>query len=194
MRYLLVMIGMLYPFVMQAEEGGKFDKTLTLEGIVFHIGCENNSSLNQLEITPKGLEIDNSKVVQDVDGTVVNAEIADINKDGSPEIFVYIVSAGSGAYGSLVAYSTNRNKSLSAIYLHPLDEDKKHNAGYMGHDRFRIKGDRLVRSFPIYRDKDPDCCPSGGQRVMEYKLVAGEASWQLKLDKSRDKKSKEERK
>ena len=48
--------------------------------------------------------------------------MVDINADGSPEIYVYVTSAGSGSYGSLVAYSANRRKSLSEIYLPPIAE------------------------------------------------------------------------
>ena len=50
---------------------------------------------------------------------VAGAEVADINWDGSPEIYVYVTSASSGSYGSLVAYLANRRKSLSEIHLPP---------------------------------------------------------------------------
>ncbi len=59
---------------------------------------------------------------QEIDGTVSGVEIADFNSDGSPEIYVYVTSAGSGSYGDLVAYSSNNNKSISGIYLLPLTE------------------------------------------------------------------------
>jgi hypothetical protein len=29
-------------------------------------------------------------------------------------VYVYVTSAGSGSYGSLIAYASNRNRSLSA--------------------------------------------------------------------------------
>ena len=161
-----------------------FDKVLTLQGITFHVVATNEGSLNQLTITPSGLEIVNRVMKQEIDGRVTGAEIADINADGSPEIYVFVNSAGSGAYGSLVAYSANNKKSLSEIYLPPLENDKKNSVGYMGHDEFTVIEDSLARRFPVYNEGDANCCPKGGIRQLQYKLVPGEATWQLKLIKS----------
>lgn len=162
-----------------------FSKALEMHGITFEVTCTPcDSSLNQLIITPSGLEIDNSVIKQEIDGSVTGAEIADLNADGSPEIYIYVHTAGSGSYGKLIAYSANNNKSLSGIYLPPLEDDKENSQGYMGHDEFAVMGNTLVRQFPIYGEKDTNANPTGGTRQLQYKLVAGEATWQLKLDKS----------
>lgn len=159
----------------------KLDKTLSLQGITFHVSATNEGPINQLTITPSGLEIDNRIMEHEIDGSVTGVEIADINADGSPEIYVYVNSASSGTYGSLVAYSANNKKSLSEIYLPPLEYDKKNSVGYMGHDEFTIIENSLARRFPVYNEGDPNCCPEGGIRQLQYKLVPGEATWQLKL-------------
>jgi len=165
-----------------------FNKTLTLQGITFHVTCPNNSSLNQLTITPSGLEGVNETISKEIDGSVTGVEIADLNADGSPEIYVYVNSAGSGAYGSVVGYAANHKKSLSDIYMFPLSDDAKNSKGYMGHDKFSISKNVLKRSFPIYKKSDSNAEPKGGTRVLDYKLVAGEASWQLKVVKREDSK------
>lgn len=82
-----------------------FDKTFTLEDITFHVQATNEGSENTLIITPSGLSERNDVIKQKIDGMVTGAEIADLNNDGSPEIYIYVTSAGSGSYGSLVAYS-----------------------------------------------------------------------------------------
>ena len=166
------------------EQG--FDRTLELLGIRFHITCANAGSLNTLQIVPAGLEIDNAPFREEIDGTVSGAEVADLNGDGSPELYVYVTSAGSGSYGSLVAYAANRRKSLSTIYLPPIPDDSALAKGYMGHDRFAVEAGRLTRSFPLYRDTDSNAAPSGGQRQLYYRLVPGEAGWLLKLDQAID--------
>ena len=51
----------------------------------------------------------------------------------------------------------------------------------MGHDEFTVIENSLARRFPVYNKDDANCCPKGGTRQLQYKLVAGEASWQLKL-------------
>ncbi|NDE35060.1 MAG: hypothetical protein EB012_09435, partial [Gammaproteobacteria bacterium] len=109
------------------------------------------------------------------------AEVSDLNADGSPEIYVYVSSAGSGSYGTLVAYSANKKKSLSEIYLPPLEETPKAMKGYMGHDEFAVIESSLARRFPLYKDADTNSAPSGGMRQIQYKLKAGEAGWILKI-------------
>jgi hypothetical protein len=161
-----------------------FDRTLSLQGITFRVSSTNEGSINKLRIQPSGLAIDNSPIVREIDGTVSGAEVADINVDGSPEIYIYVNSAGSGSYGALVAYSANRKKSLSEIYLPDLTADNKNSRGYMGHDEFAVVENVLARRFPIYRDTDTNAKSSGKMRQLQYKLVKGEASWQLRLDRA----------
>ena len=163
--------------------GASFDRTLELQGIRFRVTSANEGSMNTLHIVPAGLEIDNSPIVRTINGTVTDAEVADLNADGSPEIYVYVTSAGSGSYGSLVAYSANRRKSLSEIYLPQLAPDDAASKGYMGHDEFAVVENVLVRRFPVYRDGDTNANPTDGTRQLQYKLVPGEAGWVLSVDK-----------
>lgn len=160
-----------------------FDQRLELQGISFHVSCPNDSSAPTLTITPAGLAIDNSPMTKQIDGHVVLAEVADLNVDGSPEIYVYVQSAGSGSYASLVAYSANRKKSLSEIYVAPVTDNAKAAKGYLGHDEFRVVESTLVRRFPVYREGDSNAKPTGGTRQIQYKLAAGEAGWVLRPDK-----------
>ena len=163
--------------------GAPFDRILELLGIRFHVTSANSGSVNMLHIVPAGLEIDNSPVVRKIDGMVTGAEVADINSDGSPEIYVYVTSVGSGSYGSLVAYSANQRKSLSEIYLPPLSEDKLASKDYRGHDEYAVLEGVLGHRFPVYRDTDTNAKPTGGTRQLQYKLIRGEAGWILKVDK-----------
>ena len=162
---------------------GRFDRTLELYGVTFIVTCDNGSSMNQLSIVPAGLEIDNTAITQDVDGTVVGADVADLDANGSPELYIYVQSAGSGSYGSLVAYAANNRKSLSAVYLPPVTENDRLAKGYMGHDEFAVVENRLVQRFPVYRDDDTNAKATGGTRQIQYRLVAGEAGWRLVVDR-----------
>jgi hypothetical protein len=160
-----------------------FDETFTLQGITFRVKSPNDSSVNTLEIIPSGLQTDNRPISGEIQGTVTGAEVADLNIDGSPEIYVYVTSAGSGSYGALVAYSANKRKSLSEIYLPPVAENPKLSPGYMGHDVFAVVESTLVQRFPIYKPGDGNAKPTGGTRQLRYKLAPGEAGWILKLDR-----------
>lgn len=167
------------PLLVKSEP---FAKILALEGIRFQVTSSNIGSVNTLQITPSGLEIDNSPIVRTIDGTISGAEVADLNADGSPEIYVYVNSAGSGSYGFLAAYSANRRKSLSPIYLPPLMENSPAAEGYMGHDEFAVMEGVLSRRFPVYRAGDSNARPTGGMRQIQYRLVPGEAGWRLQVD------------
>lgn len=160
-----------------------FDQTLKLQGISFRVTSANRGSINELKIMPSGLTIDNAPIVRSIEGQITRAEVADLNADGSPEVYVYVRSAGSGSYGTLVAFSANKRKSLSDIHLPPISDDARAARGYMGHDDFAVVEGTLVRRFPVYQDGDSNAAPSGGMRQMQYKLKRGEASWQLKLDR-----------
>jgi hypothetical protein len=153
------------------------------QGIGFDVHATTGSSINRLKIQPSGLAIDNSNVDIEIDGTALRAELADLDGNGWPEIYVYISSAGSGSYGSLVAYAVNSGKSLSPIYLPPIDRHPEAVVGYMGHDEFAVVENRLVRRFPIYESGDTNAAASGGTRQLQYRLSAGEAGWILEMDR-----------
>ena len=160
----------------QEEQQIGFQKTLTLQDITFEITTVGEGSVAELIIQPNGLEIDNQKIVLEIDGQVVNAEIEDLNSDGFPEILVYTVSAGSGSYGNVIGYSVNNGKSMSQIYFPEISENKDASAGYMGHDEFAVVETSLVRRFPVYKSGDSNSDPTGGTRQIQYKLQDGEAS------------------
>jgi hypothetical protein len=154
-----------------------FNQKFKLHGISFQV----TSKGNKLRIVPSGLKIDNSPIERDIEGTVTGADIGDINVDRSPEIYVYVKDAKGKT--SLIAYSANKKKSLSDIYLPPFTDDPKLAKGYRGHDDIAMVEGIVALRFPIYKDNDTDDKPTGGWRQLQYKLTQGEASWVLKLDK-----------
>ena len=163
-----------------------FKESLLLQGVSFYIQCPNQGSLNTLTITPSGLEGKNEPIILKIEGSVTNAEVEDLDANGFPEIYVYVRGAGSGSYGSLIAYACNQKKSLTPIFLPDLMEDKVNAKGYMGHDQFAVGEGSLLRRFPLYHQADSNNKPSGKNRQLQYKLKAGEAGWILRLDRTID--------
>lgn len=157
-----------------------FDKTLSLNGITFRVSAPNDSSAGKVTIVPSGLTVTNDTITQEIDGTVVGAEIADLDVNGWPELYVFTRSAGSGSYGSVLGQAVNDGKSLSAIFLPDIAEDATLAQGYMGRDEFAIVENSLVRRFPIYAAGDINAAPSGKTRQVKYTLAAGEAGWLLR--------------
>jgi len=160
-----------------------YASTFNLQGVRMRLASANAGSLNELSIRPSGLANDNTPIVRSIDGQVTGAEMADLDGDGAPELYVYITSAGSGSYGSLLAFNTNRRRSLSEIVLPPLSETPGADQGYQGHDQFAVVESTLLRRFPVYRDGDSNAAPSGGVRQLHYKIKPGEATWRLVVDR-----------
>lgn len=164
------------PLVKNKVDSIIFKKSLQLDNIGFNIIAKGEGSIQQLTIQPSGLKIDNEKITVEVLGNVTNAEIEDLNSDGFPEILIYTTSAGSGSYGDVIGYSVNNGKSISPIYFPPVDENKKINKGYMGHDEFTIVKKLLVQRFKVYNEDDVNSNPTGNMREIHYKLKNGEAT------------------
>lgn len=163
-----------------AGEEAEYTQSLSLQGIDFEVETRTGKDgKRQIVVTPSGLEIDNREQVAPIEGLVTAAEVADLNSDGSPEIYVYLREPGPEGRGRVVAWSTNRKKSMSDIYLAEPPADDPKMAGYAGRDEFAVVETVLARRFPIAGAKDGE--PK--TRQFQYKLIPGEASWQLVLDK-----------
>lgn len=175
---LLALLTVLFTLLTQAQEL-PFSRQLSLHDITFEFESSNLGSINNLSIKTQGLEISNELISIEIEGSIYEAELADLNSDGSPEVYIYVAGPGSGSYGNLIAFSANNKKTLSEIYLVDLFNNPELNEGYMGHDEFSIMENYLTRRFPIYRDGDTNHSPTGGIRQIRYTLKAGEAGWIL---------------
>lgn len=151
-----------------------FDQTLSLQGIDFEIKATEQNPYTILEITPRGLEIDNSTVNHQVDGGYIKSEIEDLNSDGWPEVLVYFNTYGLEMKAFLIGYSVNNGKSMSRISMPELTEEQKE--GFRGMDEFAIVETSLIRRFPTYQLDGENWAPTGKTRQIQYKLRNGEAS------------------
>ncbi len=159
-----------------------FFARLVIQGVTFEVESPNEGSINLVTIRAETPEGALPSMAVEADGNVIGVDVADLNADGYPEVYVYVTSAGSGSYGSLIAYASNRNRSLSEINLPSLEDDPVLSEGYMGHDSFAVGEAVLLRRFPVYREGDTNAEPSGGTRQIEYKLEQGDSGWVLRRD------------
>jgi len=156
-----------------------FSKKLSLNNIAFEINVIDK----QLSIQPSGVSIDKAKIIKEIEGTVTNAEIGDLNGDGFPEVLVYITSDGSGSYGTVIGYSVNDGKSMSEIFMPDIFDNPKAIKGYMGHDEFAIVENSFCQRFKTYNPQDSNSNPTGKMRQIQYKLKEGENSRVFVVDK-----------
>lgn len=180
MKSLLFLFVLFFSVSAFAED---FFAQMVLQGVTFQVESPNDSSINPVTVHAETPDGSFGSIDTEADGTITNVEVADLNVDGYPEIYIYVNSAGSGSYGSVIAYASNRNLSLSEVYLPPVEEGSDEAKGYMGHDEFSVIENTFVRRFPVYREGDPNSEPSGGTRQIQYKLAAGEAGWVLRKNR-----------
>ena len=140
-------------------------------------------SLSTIRISTKGFEHNYAEVFENKD-PISNVFIADLDGNGFDEIYIITTSVGSGSYGTVLGFASNRDKSLSMINFPEIQEGDENFEGYMGHDTFKIEDQKLARIFPIYNPDDTNENPTGGTCRLVYGLYAGEAMWQLKIEKS----------
>jgi hypothetical protein len=160
-----------------------FEQRLDLLGIGFQVTSPNKGAGNSVRIVPSGLQADNTPIELEIAGQVVGAEVADLNVDRSPELYVYGRGPAPEHRGMLVAVGANNRKSLGLVYLPELSEHRGASAGYRGHDDMAVVEGRFMRRFPLY-GKDGDAAKrTGRMRQLQYKLAKGESSWVLKLDR-----------
>jgi hypothetical protein len=154
------------------------NSTLELQGVRFVVQSRDQGARQQLTITTTGAQRPIPVIRQLVDGSVVGAEIADLNADGQPEIFVFVRGTGSGSPGKLVAYALNNGRSLTPITLPTLSPALAQ--GYRGQDSFAVVESCLARRFPLERPRGSGANPTVKYRQICYKLQAGEAGWILR--------------
>ncbi len=156
-------------------------KTKTGKTIIISETHPVGQSLSTIEISTKDFEHNYPEKYEDVD-PISDVFIADLDGNGFDEIYIITTSQGSGSYGKVLGFASNKDKSLSMINFPDIQKEDKMFEGYMGHDIFKIEDKKLVRTFPIYKKDDSNQNPTGGKRILIYGLYPGEAMWQLKIE------------
>ncbi len=138
-------------------------------------------SLSNIQIESRGFAYNISESFEDHD-PIHKVLVGDLDENGFDEFYIVTVSSGSGSYGDVLAFASNRDKSLSLIYFPDIQQGDERFTGYLGHDTFELEEGGLLRSFPIYLPSDTNDKPTGGTSATVYTLYPGEAGWQLKID------------
>ena len=170
-------------FTHTQADASKEYRTKTGKTIIVRETHPVGRSLSTIGIRTRGFAYECQEVYPNKD-PVSNVFVTDLDDNGFDEIYIITTSAGSGSYGTVLGFASNKDKSLSMINFPEIRKEHEHFKGYMGHDTFKIEGQKLVRIFPIYRQGDTNRNPTGGRRKLVYGLYPGEAMWQLRIDQS----------
>jgi hypothetical protein len=145
----------------------RYQKILRFENYRFDVTTNEWGAVRELNIRVfrDGEYLLNIK--QKIDGFATNAELGDLNHNGSPEVYVYSCTYGSGSFGKVIGFEFYPSNfgAIKTEALTLLQRD-----GYMGHDTFQVKDFQMIRTFPIYKSGDANAKATGGIRTIVYDL------------------------
>jgi hypothetical protein len=153
----------------------RIDSTLKNGKTGYHVQCKNkNVDQNELSVRPIGFESGARDANFIIRGRVIRAQMDDFNNDGYPDLAVFICSDSSALYGTVFAFISEANKSISICALPDVQLNGKISMGYKGHDEFSLMEGYLLQKFPIYKPGDNKDSPSGGVRSILYQIGKNE--------------------
>ncbi len=169
----------------------KFDSTLKIGKVGYRITCANKSNeKNELNLSLIGFEENRSDINLNIKGKIQSAEIDDLNRDGFPDLLIYIFSEGEKRKGTVLAISSDNNKSIAPIVFPDITDDAKLSAGYTGGDEYKLFNGILLRKFPVLIVADSSATSVPPVKVIRqiiYKVVMGErGTLKFKVERSFD--------
>ena len=157
----------------------------TKSGKIFIVDIDHSmgASICTVEVETKGFDIANTTHKLGTLDPVKDIFLSDLDDNGFEEIYLITQSAGSGSYVNIYGIASNTDKSTSPVYVRPVSEKQMEKGGlfegFMGHNNFTLQNKKLINSFPVYKNEDSNAKPTGGNKKIEYRLIAGEAGWIL---------------
>ncbi len=153
----------------------KFIQTLSLQNISFFI----EHKADTVTVRSSGLTHEFNENYSIKGQRITHAEVEDMNRDGYPEILIYLQNIKQPYDGDVLAFSANRNQSLSQMSFTPAKDNPDLRPYYRGGDEFSLVEHRLVQRFPEYvKDK-----ATGRTKQVAYEVQDGESSRKLVLVK-----------
>lgn len=144
-----------------------FTKALRFNVYTFTVTATDTGRIRDVQVKAYRGELLLTNFRVRVEGTVTGAEVADLDNNRFPELYVYSTTNGSGSFGRVYGWQflPERKADITLINWRNRLPD-----GYMGHDSVWVERDILCRKFPVYQPGDANAEPSGGYQMMRYKL------------------------
>ena len=165
----------LVPTLLMAQ-GRRMDTTMKVGKAGFRINCYNKSAeKNPITIYPVGFESEARDFSFELKGVLIGAEVDDLNKDGFPELLLYVAPQDSLNKSSVIAISSQENKSVAPIVFPDILDDPRLRDSYKGSDKYMLLEGVLMRTYPLYeKDANGVQQPTGKMRRLMYRVAPGE--------------------
>lgn len=165
----------LIPTLLVAQ-GRRMDTTMKVGKAGFRVNCQNKSAeKNPITIYPVGFESEARDFSFELKGVLIGTEVDDLNKDGFPELLLYVAPQDSLNKSSVIAISSQENKSVAPIVFPDILDDPRLRDGYKGSDKYMLLEGVLMRTYPLYeKDANGVQQPTGKMRRLMYRVAPGE--------------------
>jgi ribosomal protein S18 acetylase RimI-like enzyme len=150
---------------------GSFEERLTAGPVTFIVESPNASS-NYFTLNTEGMSVRNEETKMEVDGAVVRAQLADLNQDSYPE--VYIFTRSDSGTEEVYAFASYRNRSYGQIYMAEA-ENAANQRGREGVETFELTETALLQKIAASQSGQR----TGDTQTVTYALKQGETSYRL---------------
>ncbi len=165
----------------------RLDTTVKIGTIGYRVTCGNKSvEKNNLSITLIGFDEHPNDINVEVKGKATKVEIDDFNRDGLPDLIIYIFT-GEQKKGNVFAIVCQEKKTVTPILFPDIMDDEKLKVGYNGNDEFKLLNGVLMRRFPVINNTDTNTTKTNFIRQILYKVLPAEnGTYKFKVDRSVD--------
>jgi len=171
----IIFVFVLAPMALMAQ-GRRIDTTMKVGKAGYRINCLNKSAeKNAISINPVGFENEVRDFSFDLKGLLTGAEVDDLNKDGFPDLLLYVNTKDSLNKSTVIGISSMENKSVVPIVLPDILDDPRLRHGYKGSDQYMLLEGILMRTYPLFeKDANGVQQPTGKMRRLMYRVAQGE--------------------
>jgi hypothetical protein len=171
----IIFVFVLAPMALMAQ-GRRIDTTMKVGKAGYRINCLNKSAeKNAISINPVGFENEVRDFSFDLKGLLTGAEVDDLNKDGFPDLLLYVNTKDSLNKSTVIGISSMENKSVVPIVLPDILDDPRLRDGYKGSDQYMLLEGILMRTYPLFeKDANGVQQPTGKMRRLMYRVAQGE--------------------
>lgn len=155
-----------------------FEETLNQNGISFTISSPNVPERNTMVIFSTGMETLNDTFQIEVEGMIHAAQLADINGDSYPEVYVFSKEKDNDQKGEVYIFTSYRNRSYGQAFFKEVPRANALAPSTTTTDRFKLEGGKLVREVGMTVEGNAAQAAPATSNII-YELRPGEASYQL---------------
>ncbi|HMZ46241.1 MAG TPA: hypothetical protein PLU36_05510 [Chitinophagaceae bacterium] len=180
----LAFILVLFISLSATSQVNKFDSTMKNGKVGYRVICKNKlNNKNSLRVKLIGFEETKDEIDIDIKGKVVGAEVDDLNKDGYPDLVVYIITDDAKRKGTVFAIASNENKGILPILFPSISENEKLKVGYDGNDQFQLINGVLSHKFAV-ADSTATKEQYAVARQVLYNVIKIETAWKFTVLRS----------